>query len=167
MNAPKSPTGFVPDIASRRPLDPNSKRMERGGRADESPKQMIVGRDIVLSGEISSCEQLTVEGSFDGTLNKCRSIEITQSGLLKGTADVQDAEISGRFEGTLIVRRSLVIHQTGRVYGKIRYKSLEVTAGGRVGGDIGSLDDEEPPAEMPDDKNPQDMTGDDAGEGQI
>ncbi|MCR9258030.1 MAG: polymer-forming cytoskeletal protein [Alphaproteobacteria bacterium] len=153
MNAPKSPTGFVPDIASRRPLDSGSQKRP-GDRAarEESPKQMIIGRDIVLAGDIESCERLIVEGSFNGKLHKCRAIEIAATGVLKGDADVQDAEVSGRFEGDLTVRRSLVIHQTGRIYGKIRYKTLEVSAGGRLGGDIGSLDDEEPPADVPADQ---------------
>jgi len=149
MNAPKSPTGFVPDIAARRPIDTGGqKRGERGAARDDNPKQMIIGRDIVLAGDIESCEQLVVEGSFKGTLHKCRAIEIASTGVLKGNAEVQDAEVSGRFEGELTVRRTLVVHQSGRVYGKIRYKTLEVSAGGRIGGDIGALDDEEPPADI-------------------
>jgi hypothetical protein len=48
---------------------------------------MIVGREIVLSGDIRSCNKLVVEGSVEAILDECRDMEIAESGLFKGNAE--------------------------------------------------------------------------------
>ena len=106
----------------------------RGNDADL--RRLIVGREISLSGEITSCDKLVVEGSVEANLQNCHEIEIAESGLFKGSASIDDAEVRGRFEGKLVVRRRLLIRAGGRVTGTIRYGQLEVEAGGVLSGDI-------------------------------
>jgi cytoskeletal protein CcmA (bactofilin family) len=99
-------------------------------------RQLLVGREITLSGEITTCDRLLVEGSVEASLSNCRDVEIAQTGLFKGTASVDAAEIHGRFEGTLTVKKRLLIKASGRVSGTIRYGQLEVECGGQVSGDV-------------------------------
>jgi cytoskeletal protein CcmA (bactofilin family) len=105
-------------------------------RRETEQRRLIVGREISLTGEITSCERLIVEGSVEANLSNCREVEIAESGLLKGTAAIEEAEIRGRFEGSLTVRKRLFIKGTGRVTGTIRYGQLEVELGGQVSGDV-------------------------------
>src|SRR5260221_10390152 len=67
-------------------------------RNETGQRTLIVGREISLSGEITSCDRLLVEGSVEANLPNCREIDIAESGLFKGTASIDDAEIRGRFE---------------------------------------------------------------------
>lgn len=99
-------------------------------------RRLIVGRDISLSGEITSCDQLVVEGSVEANLANCREIEIAESGLFKGAASITEAEIRGRFEGTLTVSGRLLIRATGKVTGAVRYGQIEIECGGQVSGDV-------------------------------
>ena len=99
-------------------------------------KKLLVGRDIVLSGEITTCDQLVVEGRVEAALTDSRVIEIRETGVFKGMAEIDDAEIRGVFEGELAVRNRLLIPAPGRVVGKIRYGMLEVECGGQLSGDI-------------------------------
>ena len=101
-------------------------------------RELLVGREITLSGEITTCDRLLVEGSVEANLSNCKDIEIAQTGLFKGTASVDHAEIHGRFEGSLTVKKRLLIKSTGRVSGSIRYGQLEVECGGQVSGDVQS-----------------------------
>ena len=101
-------------------------------------RQLLVGREITLSGEITTCDRLLVEGSVEANLSNCADIEIATTGLFKGTASVDHAEIHGRFEGSLTVKTRLLIKSTGRVSGSIRYGQLEVECGGQISGDIQS-----------------------------
>ncbi len=101
-------------------------------------RQLLVGREITLSGEITTCDRLLVEGSVEANLSNCADIEIATTGLFKGTAAVDHAEIHGRFEGSLTVKTRLLIKATGRVSGSIRYGQLEVECGGQISGDIQS-----------------------------
>lgn len=96
----------------------------------------MVGREIVLSGQITSCDRLIVEGRVEATLSDSKAIEIAESGFFKGSAEIDSADIAGNFEGNLTVRERITIRATGRVTGQIRYGQIEIEAGGEIGGDI-------------------------------
>ena len=64
------------------------------------------------------------------------TVEISETGSFKGSANIEDAEISGLFEGDLVVRNRLVIYATGKVRGKISYGEIEIERGGELTGDI-------------------------------
>jgi cytoskeletal protein CcmA (bactofilin family) len=105
-------------------------------------KRLIVGQGISLSGEITACDRLVVEGSVQVTLNETRAIEIAESGrFTNGKAEVEDAEISGIYEGELTVRNRLLIRATGRVKGTVRYGELEIERGGKLSGTVSMIDD--------------------------
>jgi cytoskeletal protein CcmA (bactofilin family) len=118
--------------ALRRPGEPVSQPR----RSDADMRKLIVGREITLSGEITSCDKVIVEGSVEANLTNCRDIDIAESGLFKGSASIEDAEIRGRFEGNLVVRKRLLIKASGRVSGTIRYGQIEIECGGQISGDI-------------------------------
>ena len=105
-------------------------------RSDGDVRKLTVGREITLSGEITSCDKLIIEGSVEANLNNCRDVEIAETGLFKGSASIEDAEIQGRFEGNLVVRKRLLIKASGRVSGTIRYGQIEIECGGQISGDI-------------------------------
>jgi cytoskeletal protein CcmA (bactofilin family) len=106
---------------------------------DGESKKLIVGRDISLSGEIRACDRLVVEGRVEAALSDSRSIEIAASGVFKGKAQIETAEVSGSFEGDLVVSQKLIIHSTGRVQGNIRYGEIEIARGGVIAGQIDVL----------------------------
>ncbi len=103
---------------------------------DRDSKKLVVGRGIALSGEIRACDRLIVEGQVEATLSDSRSIEISASGVFKGKAQIEEAEISGRFDGELVVSHKLIIHDTGRVVGNVRYGEIEIARGGIISGQI-------------------------------
>lgn len=148
------PTPLMP-----KPSESTSRRSEGHApmiptpRRDTEQRRLIVGREISLTGEITSCERLIVEGSVEANLTNCREVEIAESGMMKGTAAIEEAEIRGRFEGTLTVRKRLYIRATGKVTGTVRYGQLEVECGGQVSGDVQA----QPTAE--DEMRPQRVVG--------
>ena len=99
-------------------------------------KKLIVGREIALNGQISSCEKLVVEGRVEASMSECREIEIAETGMFKGEAEIEIAEISGIFEGTITANDLLIIRSTGRVVGSVRAGRLEVERGGQIQGDV-------------------------------
>jgi cytoskeletal protein CcmA (bactofilin family) len=133
----------APEIARRPPdLSAFTQRREqpaapRAGETDH--KKLIVGREIILNGEIRTCDFLVVEGRVEAVLNDCRQIDIASSGQFKGSADIESADISGRFDGDLTVHGRLTVRATGRVFGKVKYGQLEVERGGIISGTIESL----------------------------
>ncbi|HZK91426.1 MAG TPA: polymer-forming cytoskeletal protein [Stellaceae bacterium] len=105
-------------------------------RSETGLRQLTVGREISLSGEIASCDTLIVEGSIEANLQNCRDVDIAETGLFKGTAEIDNADVRGTFEGSLIVRKRLLIRAGGQVSGTIRYSQLEIELGGQISGDV-------------------------------
>ena len=99
-------------------------------------RALTIGRDIHLSGEITECELLVIEGRLEASVPNAKTMEIAQTGTFKGTAQLNDAMISGEFDGELTVTNRLLITATGRVTGTIRYGHLEIENGGEIHGDL-------------------------------
>lgn len=102
-------------------------------------KRLIVGDGIRMSGEITACDRLVVEGQVEARLNETLSLEIAETGHFKGGCEVEEAEIMGCYEGDLIVRNRLLVHATGRVHGNIQYGEIEVERGGQVSGTVSRI----------------------------
>ena len=107
-------------------------------RSEAGLRQLTVGREISLSGEIASCDTLIVEGSVEANLQNCRDVDIAETGLFKGSAEIDNADVRGTFEGNLIVRKRLLIRSGGQVSGTIRYGQIEIELGGQISGDVQS-----------------------------
>lgn len=134
-----------PDIHSTHPPASHPLSSHSGQRRHEPPpsddaKKLIVGRDIVLSGEITACDKLVVEGRVEASIKDCREIEIAETGTFKGAAEIEVGEISGTFEGSITAHKLLVVRATGRVIGTIRFAQLEIERGGQIAGDVKVLD---------------------------
>jgi len=133
-----------PTEAPRRAPEPAPPPNVAGLRRSETDvRTLIVGREISLSGEINSCNKLVVEGSVEANLQNCREVDISDTGLFKGSASIDEAEVRGRFEGNLTVRKRLMIRATGKVTGTIRYGQIEIECGGQISGDIQAQPHEE------------------------
>jgi cytoskeletal protein CcmA (bactofilin family) len=133
-----------PAESDARPLPATAPR-----RNDADLRKLIVGREISLSGEITSCDKLIVEGSVEANLQNCHDVDIAESGLFKGSATIDEIEVRGRFEGNLVVRKRLLIRATGRVSGTIRYGQVEIECGGQISGDIQAQSGEDFIADAP------------------
>ncbi|MGQ0662661.1 MAG: bactofilin family protein [Pseudomonadota bacterium] len=128
-------TGAFGGPRSQIPGRPSTWGRDKPG-SEVDVKKLIVGREISLSGQITSCDRLIVEGRVEASLSDSRMIDIAESGIFKGTAEIDNADIAGRFEGKLTVRERLFIRATGRVHGTIRYGQIEIEPGGEIAGDI-------------------------------
>ncbi len=109
---------------------------EKSPPAKVNRRVLTVGNDILLKGEIATCDRLVIEGRVEAKLSDVHTVEIAECGSFKGTAEVEDAEISGVFEGDLVVRNRIVIYATGEVRGNISYGEIEIERGGRLTGQI-------------------------------
>ena len=104
--------------------------------AEPSAGTLVIGKQIVLSGEVTSCNRLVVEGTIKANIKECRDIAIAEGGLFSGSAAVESADISGRFEGDLTVSGRLLIRAPGLVSGTVQYSELEIERGGRIAGNV-------------------------------
>ncbi len=138
--APKNPS---PSLLGMPPADhgiPAKTSTTEKQEPKPSESRLIVGPNIKLKGvEIEDCDTLVVEGYVEASMDS-RVIEISETGVYKGTVEIDTAIVKGCFEGELTARERLIVHATGDVKGKIRYGRLAIDDGGRVHGDLDELD---------------------------
>ncbi len=107
-----------------------------GSRRTNDESVLVVGPGIALSGAISSCEKLVVEGRVEANITECLEIEVAEGGYFKGEATIDVAIIGGEFEGSLVARKLLIVHGSGRISGNVRYGQIEIERGGQIDGDV-------------------------------
>jgi cytoskeletal protein CcmA (bactofilin family) len=108
-----------------------------GSRGNEVDRRtLIVGEGISLSGEVTSCDRLIVEGAIEAKLQKCQYVIIAETGVFNGHASTENADVRGRFEGELVVRKRLLIRAGGHVSGSVSYGEIEIESGGKITGVI-------------------------------
>ncbi len=115
---------------------PSARRVAADAQARAPRRTLVVGRDIVLSGEIESCEKLIIEGRVEGDIADTKRLEIAETGRFKGKAVVEECLVAGACEGELTVNGLLSVRAKGRVGGTVRYVEVEVQRGGRLTGDV-------------------------------
>lgn len=115
----------------------------RGPARAEAPERrtLVVGKGISLQGTVSEAERLVIEGTMESQLLQAQELVIGHSGVFKGEAQVEDAEIAGTFDGTLNATGSLTIRGTGRVIGTARSRRLSVEDGGQLSGKMEMITD--------------------------
>ena len=123
-----APSPLKDIVAPRRPV--------ASGLARAPGRTLVVGRDIVLTGEIATCETLVIEGRVEGDIAETQRLEIAETGRFKGRAEVQECVVAGACEGELTVAGLLTIRAKGRVKGAVRYVEIEIQRGGRLSGEV-------------------------------
>ena len=132
-------SNFNPQVPRRVPDIPSPASV-RAGEADSEGKRLLIGRQVVLSGEIGGCERLVVEGKVDVTLKDVKTLEVGAQGIFKGTAAVDSAIIAGSFEGTLKVSGHLDVGPGAVVKGAVSYGTIAVASGGKLLGTVESVE---------------------------
>jgi len=143
----------APD-APRRPSDYSQALARRSGSrpgqapsvvAPEEEAQLIVPADVKIEGKITAATQLLIQGQVEADVEGCRNLEVAAGGYFKGRTEVEIADVSGTIEGNLTVTGQLIIRSHGRVVGHVRYHDLHIEAGGRLAGQVDSIDGGEVP----------------------
>lgn len=133
---PSMPSVGLPNVASN-----DAARASVPTNRPNAKRVLTVGPDIQMKGEITSCDRVVIEGMVDATMRDVHTVELTETGSLKGTAEVEDAEISGNFEGDITVRGKLTVHASGRIRGNVTYGEIEIQRGGQISGNIRNIAD--------------------------
>lgn len=136
-------TGIPPQPTQTQPTPPSAGPLARPAPAPAVKPQagdrraLVVGRGIALSGgAISDCERLEVHGTVEVSIRHALELIIADSGVFRGEAEIEEADISGAFDGSVTATSRLVVRSTGKVTGTIRCQRLMVEEGAQVSGNI-------------------------------
>jgi cytoskeletal protein CcmA (bactofilin family) len=102
----------------------------------ESSSQSFFGKTMRIEGEITSDEDLTIEGKVKGQLEVSKTLTIGKEGYVDGKISATVVHISGEAEGHLAASEKLVISSEGKYTGNIKSDTIKVAEGAQIKGTI-------------------------------
>ena len=108
-------------------------------RPAKGSAKVIIGHGVKMKGEISQADEVQIDGEADITV-ETTNLLVGGTGDLKGTITSDNLDVWGKLEGEITVNGTLTIQEQGLVSGNIDYQELQIKLGGKISGEIKSLD---------------------------
>ncbi len=99
---------------------------------------VYIGIGATINGRLTTEGRVVVEGRMEGKLI-CSHLVVGETGAVRGSAEVFDAEISGLVGPSMRVKRALRVYAPGRVEGACSYAQLAVEKGGVLGAEMAAI----------------------------
>lgn len=100
-------------------------------------EQVRLGESLVVHGELSGNEDLTIEGQFDGTIDlQGHCLTIGAHGQVKADIRAGRVVIQGAVNGNITARDRIEIRKTGQVVGDLVSPGISIEDGAYFKGSI-------------------------------
>jgi cytoskeletal protein CcmA (bactofilin family) len=96
----------------------------------------VIGKSIVIDGEISGDEDLVVQGTVKGRIMLKESLLVESSGTVEADIQTQNVEISGAVTGDIQATSKVEIKADGRVVGNIKAPRILIADGAKFKGNV-------------------------------
>jgi cytoskeletal protein CcmA (bactofilin family) len=97
----------------------------------------MIGKSIIIKGDVTGEESLVVEGRVDGTIHlKNNDLTVGQSGRVNANVTANVVRIDGEVTGDIIGIEKVVVSKTGRVHGNIVGPRVTLEDGAKFKGSI-------------------------------
>ena len=119
----------------------DSNKVEQVSKMIEISKRpvFIIGNGVKIKGEILDADEVQIDGQADVTVNTTNLL-VGGTGDLKGNITSDNLDVWGKLEGEITVNGTLTIQEQGLVSGNIDYQELQIKLGGKIRGEVKSLD---------------------------
>jgi len=113
-----------------------------------SVSSSFFGKTMKIDGQITSDEDVTIEGKLKGQLKVSKTLTIGKDGYVNGKISASVIQISGEAKGEISASEKLEISSDGQYTGNIQADTIVVAEGAKLKGTInmGSKEKEEKPA---------------------
>jgi cytoskeletal protein CcmA (bactofilin family) len=123
---------------TNRTNEPNPNDLERVSEGTGRVANVaVIGKGMIIKGEIKSKESLHVDGEVEGTLymSECR-LTVSREGKLGANVKAREIELMGVAEGDLEATSKITIRKGARLVGDLRAPGILIEEGAYVKGKI-------------------------------
>jgi cytoskeletal protein CcmA (bactofilin family) len=97
----------------------------------------VLGREVAVTGEISSQEPLTIEGRVDGTIDVSgHRLTIAAHGNVRANVKAKEIDVRGSLEGNVDDADIVYIRAGARFQGEVRSRGIVIEDGGFIRGKV-------------------------------
>ena len=133
--APTVPVPGIPDLPTQSPTRSSAAAPSGGHEVTH------VGPSVVLKGDLSGDEDLTIEGEVKGRIHLPKNqLTIGANGRIQAELDAKTVVVIGQVSGNIIASERVEIYDSGSVTGDIHTPRLLIHEGAVVNGTIDMSD---------------------------
>ncbi len=109
-----------------------------GASSGPSGREVVnIGKSVVIKGELSGSEDLTIEGKVDGQIElRDHVLTIGPNGRIKATISAKSVAVMGHVIGNVSASDKINIRENGRVEGDINAPTVAIAEGARFRGSV-------------------------------
>lgn len=108
------------------------------------PSHPVITEDVEIRGEITFSGRLEFNGRFEGTLSSGGELIVGESAVVKGTIEVETADIAGKIMGDVITSGRVHLRPEAMIYGDVKAGVIVVEEGAIVEGKISTAQPDRP-----------------------
>ena len=102
---------------------------ERTSTVSEPAEPTVIGRDALVKGELSSKNDMVIDGRVEGTVQGGQRVVIGKPGKVHADISATVISIQGEVQGDCTASDKIEITETGRVFGNISAQVIRVAEG--------------------------------------
>jgi cytoskeletal protein CcmA (bactofilin family) len=103
---------------------------------DRSMANTVIGSSIVVDGEISGDEPLTILGTVKGKVTVAESLVVEPGATVEANVEAQALTISGRLTGNVVARERIELRPDARVIGDVKSPRIVIADGASFKGNV-------------------------------
>ena len=115
--------------------EPQREKMARTGGREERRVAAWIGASIIIQGDLTSSEDLTIAGEIDGDVRVPKNtLVIAPQARIRGSIIAHHVSVQGKVSGSITADRSVEVTDSGSVDGDIRSPRMTVAEGAALHG---------------------------------
>lgn len=118
----------------KQPVAPSAPTPERRDR--DSKAMTIIGKGIVIKGELSGEENVKIEGRVEGKIKLTKDLFVGQTGIIEADVEADNIKIGGTVTGNLAAKNRVEIVASGTMEGDIKAPRVVVAEGAHFKGNV-------------------------------
>ena len=117
-------------------MDPTHIPQDAGPAWAEARTRVAVGRNVNVSGKLIFHEPVRIEGRFRGEVRSIDLVVVGEDGMVEGKVVAPRLLIMGELHGDIVGCDRLVLGPRARYYGNIETRTLHVSEGAYLEGNV-------------------------------
>ena len=127
----------APESMAEPIVTPRDESSPLSGRLPRNEPQVKIGKTIVVRGELSGEEDLTVEGRVEGKIRlEGHHLTIGETGKISAEVVAKTVNVIGQMEGNLFAKEKVEISDSGSLTGDIRSPRVIIADGAKFKGSV-------------------------------
>ena len=103
---------------------------------DKTMANTIIGSSIVIDGEITGEEPLTILGTVKGKIAVAQNLLVEQGATVEANVEAQALTVSGRLTGNVLARERVELRSDAKMIGDVKSPRIVIADGASFKGNV-------------------------------